>query len=74
LFEDKSLRGPKFCLEKPINEERFVRMVFENVGLEYDDSRRVETEAKQRGEVEDLLKDADPGTISEILKHLKKKR
>jgi CheY-like chemotaxis protein len=73
LFEDKSFRGPKFCLEKPINEEKYVQMVFENVGLEYDDSRSAATEEKQRGEVEELLKNADPETISEILKRLKKK-
>lgn len=73
MFEDKSFRGPKFCLEKPINEEKYVRMVFETVGLEYDDSRKTETEEQQRGKVEELLKDADPETISEILKQLKKK-
>ena len=48
-------------------------MVFENVGLEYDGTRKTDTEEKQRDEVEELLKDADPATISEILKRLKKK-
>jgi len=73
IFEDKSFSGPKFYLEKPIDEETYVRMICENVGVEYEEPERPEKTQKQRKEVEDLIKDADPETISEILKRLKGK-
>jgi CheY-like chemotaxis protein len=73
IFEDKSFRGPKFYLEKPIDEETYVRMVCENVGVEYEESETPEKAEKQRREVEDLIKDADPDTIAEVLKRLKGK-
>jgi CheY-like chemotaxis protein len=74
MLEDKSFSGPKFYLEKPIDEETYVRMVCENVGVEYEAPESDETAEKQRGKIEDLIKDADPETVSEILKFLKKKR
>jgi len=73
IFEDKSFLGPNFYLEKPIDEEKYVRMVCENVGVEYDEPEQEEKAHKQRSEIEGLIKDADPDTLSEILKRLKEK-
>jgi CheY-like chemotaxis protein len=71
IFEEKSFSGPKLYLEKPINEERYVRMVCENVGVEYEEPEdRQDAESKRR-ELEELLKNADPDTVSAILKKLK---
>lgn len=73
IFENKSFRGPKFYLEKPIDEDKYVRMVCENVGLEYEEPKSDEAVEKQRSKIEDLIKNADPDTVSDILKYLKKK-
>ena len=73
IFEDKSFRGPKFYLEKPIDEETYVRMICENVGVEYEEPVQTEKAEKQLKEIEDLIKKADPDTISDILKRLKGK-
>jgi len=74
IIEDKSFRGPKFYLEKPIDEDTYIRMICENIGIEYEDAKREDAADKQRSEIEDLIKDADPETISDVLKFLKKKR
>jgi CheY-like chemotaxis protein len=74
IFEDKSFSGPKFYLEKPIDEETYVRMVCENLGIEYEEQEGTETIEKKRSELKDLIKDADPKTIAEMLERLKKKR
>lgn len=73
IFEDKSFQGPKFYLEKPIDEEMYVRMVCENVGVEFEEPDQAEKAEKQKGEIDTLLKNADPETVAEILKQLKKK-
>jgi hypothetical protein len=73
ILEDKSFRGPKFYLEKPIDEETYVRMVCESVGVEYEEAETPEKAEKQRREVEELIKDADPETIAEVLKRLRGK-
>jgi CheY-like chemotaxis protein len=71
IFEEKSFSGPKFYLEKPINEEKYVRMICENVGVEYEGAERAEDVESKRRELEQLLKNADPGTVSAMLKKLK---
>ncbi|MEJ2721534.1 MAG: response regulator [bacterium] len=74
VLEDKSFRGPKAYLEKPIDEETYVRMVCDNVGVEYERSESAEGTDRQRSELEDLIKDADPESISDLLKFLKNKK
>lgn len=74
IFENKSFRGPNAYLEKPIDEAKYVRMVCENVGVEYEGPEPAETADIQRSEIEDIIKSADPETISDILKYLKKKQ
>jgi CheY-like chemotaxis protein len=73
IFEEKSFSGPKFYLEKPINEEKYVRMICENVGVEYEGGESTVDAQSQRREAEKLLKDADPDTVSAILKKLRGK-
>lgn len=71
IFDEKSFSGPKFYLEKPINEEKYVRMICENVGVEYERPEGDDDAETKRREAEELLKNADPDTISAILKKLK---
>jgi CheY-like chemotaxis protein len=73
IFENKSFRGPKFYLEKPIDEDAYIRMICRNIGIEYEEREQPKVTDRQRNELEDLIKDADPDTISDILKMLKKK-
>jgi hypothetical protein len=74
IFDGKSFHGPKFYLEKPIDEDTYVQMICENVGLDFDELEQRESSDKKRIEAEDLMKDADPDTISEVLKLLKKRK
>lgn len=73
IFEGKSFSGPKFYLEKPINEEKYVRLICENVGVDYEEQESEEVPEDQRKEIEALMKDADPKKLSEIIKLLKKR-
>jgi len=73
IFQDKSFSGPKFYLEKPINEEKYVRMICENVDVDYEGSKQTDVTDKDRSEIESLVQDADPETISKVLKYLKEK-
>ncbi len=74
ILEDKSFTGSKFYLEKPINEETYVRTICDNVGVEYVEPEGRETDDTLRKEAENLIKNADQGTVSEILRLLKKKK
>jgi hypothetical protein len=74
IFSGKSFSGPKFYLEKPIDEETYLRMICENIGIEYKEPEQLEMTDKKRSEIEDLIKDADPDTVSDILKLLKKRK
>jgi len=71
IFKNKSFSGPKFYLEKPINEEKYVRMICENVGVDYEEQEVSDSMDDKRNEIEELIKNADSKTISEILKRLK---
>jgi len=71
IFEEKSFSGPKFYLEKPINEEKYVRMICENVGVDYEGPEASEDPQSKLREAEELLKNADPDTVAAILKKLK---
>ncbi len=73
IFEGKSFSGPKFYLEKPINEEKYVRLVCENVGVDYEEGEKQEVPEEQRREIEALMKDADPKKLDEIIRLLKKR-
>jgi CheY-like chemotaxis protein len=73
IFENKSFSGPKFYLEKPIDEETYIRMICSNIGIEYKEPDQPRPRDLERTELEDLIKNADPDTISDILKILKKK-
>lgn len=73
ILEDKSFSGPKFYLEKPIDEESYVRTVCENVGVDYEEPEPKVDDEKKKKELEKLLKDADPKTVSEVLRILKGK-
>lgn len=73
IFENKSFQGPKFYLEKPIDEQAYVRMICDNIGIEYTKSEKTIQKDKQRDELESMIKDADPETIAEILRIMKEK-
>ncbi len=71
ILEDKSFSGPKFYLEKPIDEDTYVRTVCENVGVDYEEPEQKVDDEKKKKELEKLIKDADPKTVSEVLRILK---
>jgi CheY-like chemotaxis protein len=71
ILEDKSFSGPKFYLEKPIDEATYVRTICENLGVDYDEPEQSGDSEKQRKELESLIKSADPATVSDLLKRLK---
>jgi len=73
IFQQKSFSGPKFYLEKPINEESYVRLVCENVGVDYHASEKTKSTENDLSELGSLIKDADSETISKVLEYLKKK-
>jgi len=73
IFENKSFSGPKFYLEKPIDEEAYIRMICSNIGIEYEPSEQKKVTDKQRDELREMIKSADPETISEVMKILRKK-
>jgi CheY-like chemotaxis protein len=73
IFEGKSFSGPKFYLEKPIDEESYIRLICENVGVEFEEREREDLTKKKRSEIESLMKAADATTLSDILKMLKDK-
>jgi CheY-like chemotaxis protein len=73
IFENKSFSGPKFYLEKPIDEDAYVRMICSNVGIEYEQPQQRKVTDKQRDELRDMIEGADPETISEVIKMLRKK-
>ena len=73
IIENKSFHGPNFYLEKPIDEDAYIRMICKNIGIEYEEPEQPKVTEKQRNELEEMIKDADPETVSDILKILKKK-
>jgi CheY-like chemotaxis protein len=73
ILEDKSFSGPKFYLEKPIDEAAYVRTICENLGVDYEEPEQADDSETQRKELEGLIKDADPATISDLLKRLKRR-
>ena len=74
IFENKSFSGPKFYLEKPIDEDAYIDMVCSNVGIEYEQRESRKVTDKQRDELREMIKDADPETVSEVIRLLRKKR
>jgi CheY-like chemotaxis protein len=73
IFENKSFQGPKFYLEKPIDEQAYVRMICNNIGIEYKKSEKTKIKDRQRDELESMLRDADPETVAEMLRIMKEK-
>ena len=49
-------------------------MICENTGVDYERSEKLHAAEEERGELESLIQDADPGTIADVLKYLKEKK
>ena len=75
IFAGKSITGPNMSLEKPVNPESYVRLVCENLGLDYEGGDPdPERQKRVRSEVDRMLEGADPDRLEEILNLLKKKK
>jgi CheY-like chemotaxis protein len=74
IFSGRSILGPKFSLEKPVNPDSYVRLICENLGVECEAASRGKEEEQMRGELDKLIQDADAEKLSDILKMLKKKK
>lgn len=74
IFAGKSILGPKFSLEKPVNPDTYVRLICETLGVECEGLPFGEEDEKMRGELGKLIQDADSDKLSEIMNLLKKKK
>jgi len=73
IFAGKSLTGPNVYLEKPVNPDSYLRLVCEKLGVEYEGDAGAADAVRLKSEVEQLIQDADPAELSEILRKLKSK-
>jgi CheY-like chemotaxis protein len=73
ILSDKTLSGSKVYLEKPVRPEQYVSFICEQLGVECEIESDAEDADNLRGELRDLLSSADPATLAEALRVLKKK-
>ena len=71
---DSTLSGPATYLEKPVTAEKFVQAVAAALGVELAECEEKQvSEGDVRGELEQLIRTADPEALKEALRMLKSK-
>jgi len=73
ILAESSLISPASFLEKPITARSYLDSVCRLAGVEAGEGEAEENQEELRREAEDLLRQADPATVAEILAKLKKK-
>ena len=74
VLADSTLSGPATYLEKPVTAEKFVQAVAAALGVELPEgTQEEEPEGDVRGELEHLIRTADPEALKEALRLLKSK-
>jgi len=73
IFAGKSITGPKMCLEKPVNPEKYVRLVCENLNLEYTPEETQTDPSALRDELQKIIDDADPQKLAEAIRMLRER-
>jgi CheY-like chemotaxis protein len=71
IFTGKSLSGPSFYLEKPVDPDRYVGLICEKLGIEFLGNVDETDSARLRSEAHDLINELDASKLSEIIKLLK---
>lgn len=74
IMAGKTFSGPGLYLEKPVNAERYVRFVCEQVGLEYTEPESGTDSNALRLELQALLNHADDEVLRATIHSLKKSR
>jgi CheY-like chemotaxis protein len=72
ILSSKTFSGPKVYLEKPVKAEQYVDFICEQLGVDYEAESGAEDADTLRGELEKLMKAADPSKLAEAVRLLKK--
>jgi hypothetical protein len=71
IFSNKSLSGPQFHLEKPVDPEQYVNLICEKLRVECE-AELAETDSdRMRSELHRLIEEAPPSKLPQILRALK---
>jgi CheY-like chemotaxis protein len=74
ILSGKTLSGPGIYLEKPVKPDQYIRFICEKLNVDFQAPRQQDRSQELREELERLLKNADPTTMEEAIRSLKKKR
>jgi CheY-like chemotaxis protein len=74
IFSGKSLAGPSFYLEKPVNPDRYVGLICEKLGIEFSGNLAGTDTARLRSEAHGLINELDASRLPEMIKLLKSMR
>jgi hypothetical protein len=74
IFSGKSVDGPSFYLEKPVDPDRYVGLICEKLGIEFSGSLDETDAARLRSEAHGLINELDASKLSELIKLLKSMR
>jgi CheY-like chemotaxis protein len=72
ILSSKTFSGPRMYLEKPVEADQYVAFICEQTGVEYEGEPAVKDAGRLRGELQELMKSADPDKLAEALRLLKK--
>jgi CheY-like chemotaxis protein len=72
ILSSKTFSGPRMYLEKPVEADQYVAFICEQTGVEYQGEATVKDAGRLRGELQELMKSADPDKLAEALRLLKK--
>jgi CheY-like chemotaxis protein len=74
IFSGKSVAGPSFYLEKPVNPDRYVGLICEKLGIELSGNLAETDTARLRSEAHGLINELDASKLPEMIKLLKSLR
>jgi CheY-like chemotaxis protein len=73
IMAGRVVSGPAFYLEKPVRPDAYVAAVSRQLGIEVTEAEEAPEEEKaEKAEAQKLLEGADPETLAQVLKLLKK--
>lgn len=71
IFTGKSLAGPSFYLEKPVDPDRYVGLICEKLGIEFSGNLAETDTARLRSDAHDLINGLDASKLPEMVRLLK---
>ncbi len=72
IMAGRVVSGPAFYLEKPVKPDSYVAAVSRQLGIEVEEPEEAPQEGEGKEEAQKLLDGADPETLAQVLKLLKK--